>query len=250
MGGWSRRVSPLVPRRLKDAIKHEILGAPEPEDHFRICSPATAPELAHCLFELHRGGKLEGRAYYEFGLFRGYALWFVQDLIRRLGVADFHCHGFDSFAGLPKPEGVDEGAPWSEGDYAVSRERVERYLRQYGTDFSMVSLYEGFFSGDHFARLERRTAFSPAALVLVDCDLYASTVPVLRFIADHLADGAILLFDDYNCFGAADDRGQRRALREFLAGRHDIKATPLRAFGWHGQTFHIERITADHRPLP
>jgi hypothetical protein len=231
---------PVVPRSLKEAIKRSVYV---PEDiHFRICSPATAPELAHCLFELHRDGLLDGGSYYEFGIFRGYALWFVQDMVRRLGVSDFHCHGFDSFQGLPATSGIgDDGAPWSAGDYAVPKWQVEQYLREFNGDFSRISLHEGFFSDELFASLKEKVSFGRAPLVLVDCDLYASTVPVLKFVRDYLADGSIMLFDDYNCFNAADDRGQRRALREFLGENPNIRVEPLRTFGRYGQGFRIRR---------
>jgi O-methyltransferase len=237
-----RAIAPLVPKRLKQTIKQSICD--RPENYFRICSPATAPELAQCTFELQRDKLLEGRSYYEFGLFRGYALWFVQDMIRRFGISEFHCYGFDSFAGLPESTSIgDEGSTWSAGDYSVSREQVEKNLRDYNADLSRISLFEGFFSDELFGSFTKKVNFRTAALVLIDCDLYASTVPVLRFVADHLADGAIVLFDDYNCFKAADDRGQRRALREFLTEHPTLRFNPLRGFGWHGQGFRIDRIT-------
>ena len=165
-------------------------------------------------------------------------------MTKRLGVKDFHCYGFDSFQGLPAPQGVgDEGSPWQPGDFAVSKAQVESYLRSFNADFSRFSLHEGFFSNELFASLARTVSFRPAGLVLIDCDLYSSTVPVLRFLYEHLVDGTIVLFDDYNCFHRADDRGQRRALAEFLREHPDVRAVPLRAFGWHGQGFHF-RITA------
>jgi hypothetical protein len=165
-------------------------------------------------------------------------------MIKRLGVSAFHCYGFDSFAGLPDPVGVgDEGAPWSSGDYAVSKVQVEKYLRDFDADFSRISLHEGFFSDELFRSLSKKVNFRTSALVLIDCDLYASTVPVLNFVADHLADGTIVLFDDYNCFKAADDRGQRRALREFLSQHPKLQFQPLRGFGWHGQGFRVRQPT-------
>jgi O-methyltransferase len=231
----------MLPGPLKGAIKRNLGWTDSNRDvSFRICSPATPPELAQCVFELHQRGFLEGKDYYEFGLFRGYALWFVQDMVRRLDISDFHFHGFDSFAGLPEPVGIDKGE-WSAGQFAVSKEQVERYLTEYAADFSTISLHEGFFSDQLFADLKNRVSFRHAALILVDCDLYSSTVPVLHFIANYLVEGTILLFDDYNCFKAADDRGQRRALKEFLQKYPGIHVEPLRPFGCNGQGFHIKR---------
>lgn len=181
---------------------------------------------------------MEGRGYYEFGLFRGYSLWFVQEMVKRFNVSNFQCHGFDSFAGLPNPKGIDIGE-WNTGQYAVSKKQVENYLKEFRADFSMISLHEGYFSEEFFAGLLKTSKFPPAALILVDCDLYYSTVPVLRFVTNVISDGTIILFDDYNCFNASNDRGQRRALREFITENRNITLESLRPFGWHGQGFRI-----------
>ena len=82
----------------------------------------------------------------------------------------------------------------------------------------------------------------PVMLALIDCDLYSSTVSVLDFLDNLLQDGSILMFDDWNCFGKSDERGERRAFREFLA-RHPIwRADPFVSFGWHGQSFVLSQV--------
>jgi hypothetical protein len=48
-----RIVAPLLPKSLKEAIKRSICGPVVQDDYFRSCSPATAPELAYSIFELH-----------------------------------------------------------------------------------------------------------------------------------------------------------------------------------------------------
>ena len=55
-----------------------------------------------------------------------------------------------------------------------------------------------------------------AAVIYVDCDLYESTVPVLKFIKPFLQRGTIIVFDDWNCFHGDPDRGERRAFKEFM----------------------------------
>jgi hypothetical protein len=60
------------------------------------------------------------------------------------------------------------------------------------------------------------------------CDLYASTVPVLRFIRPMLTSGTILLLDNYDCFNASDERAKTGAEREFLGSEPGIRAEPLR----------------------
>jgi hypothetical protein len=53
-------------------------------------------------------------------------------------------------------------------------------------------------------------------MVHLDCDLYSSTVEVLDhlFTRGHVAEGAVLFFDDWNCNRSSPQFGQRRAWRE------------------------------------
>jgi hypothetical protein len=67
----------------------------------------------------------------------------------------------------------------------------------------------------------------PAEVVVIDCDLYVSTVPVLRFIKDRLQPGTVVLFDDWNGWSFSDEMGERRAFHEFLAENPEWTAEPL-----------------------
>jgi hypothetical protein len=67
-----------------------------------------------------------------------------------------------------------------------------------------------------------------AAVVLVDCDLYASAVPVLEFVAPLLQTGTILIFDEY--WNLGEDAGERRAHREFSERHPEIVSRPLSRF--------------------
>jgi O-methyltransferase len=176
--------------------------------------------------------------YYEFGLYRGYTFWYAQQAAGRAGLRTMRFLGFDSFAGLPDVEGQDRKAGiFIPGDYACTRNEVERQLTEHGFDWSRATLTEGFF--DVSLTPERKEALEarPAALVMVDCDLYQSTVPVLDFLADLLQDGTVVLFDDWYCFGEADDQGEPRAFREFLEEHGEWRADPLMDFPTYGKAF-------------
>ena len=75
------------------------------------------------------------------------------------------------------------------------------------------------------------------AIAWVDCDLYASTVPVLDFLTDRLAQGAILLFDDWFCFKGDPTVGEAKACAEWLERNPGITLIPWRQFNWAGQAF-------------
>jgi hypothetical protein len=180
--------------------------------------------------------------YYEFGLYRGYTFWYAQQAANRVGLSGMRFFGFDSFAGLPEVEGEDgQAAIFIPGDYACTKAEVERQVTEHGFDWTRAALTEGYFDASLTPETKRALGAGPAALVMVDCDLYQSTVPVLAFIADRLQDGTVVLFDDWYCFGGAADRGEPRAFREFLQRHPEWKAKPLMDFPAYGRAFVMRR---------
>ena len=176
--------------------------------------------------------------YYGFGLYRGYTFWHAQGAADGAGIEGMRFFGFDSFAGLPDVKGEDRRAGiFIPGDYACTREAVERELAVRGFDWSRGVLIEGYFDASLTESIKGDHRMGPAALVMIDCDLYQSTVPVLAFLADALQDGTIMLFDDWYCFGEAKDQGEPRAFNEFLTAHQEWRADDLMDFGIYGKAF-------------
>jgi hypothetical protein len=205
---------------------------------FVTMTPDTLPAITQALAAVRSEG-LQGD-YFEFGLFRGFTFLHAQKEARRLGLRDIHFYGFDSFAGLPEIDEIDGAAGiWNPGDYACDRAQVETYLRKYGAREADYTLVEGFYDQSLTPDLRDRLQPRRAAVALIDCDLYASTVPVLDWLTDLLQPDSVLLFDDWNCADADDEMGERRAFGEFLAAHPKWTAEPWFAFGWHGQAFRL-----------
>jgi len=180
--------------------------------------------------------------YYEFGLYRGYTFWYAQQAADRVGLTSMRFFGFDSFAGLPEVQGADKKAGiFIPGDYVCTRPDVEQQLTEHGFDWSRAALTEGFFEVSLTPETRQALGAGPAALVMVDCDLYQSTVPVLAFLADLMQDGTIVLFDDWYCFGEADDKGEPRAFREFCQIHPHWRAEWLMDFPTYGKAFVMRR---------
>ena len=76
---------------------------------------------------------------------------------------------------------------------------------------------EGWYSDVLNDSLPGQIGLSKVAIALVDCDLYASTILALDFLASLLVDGAIIIFDDWFLFRGHPDLGPRRAFREWQA---------------------------------
>jgi len=133
----------------------------------------------------------------------------------------------DSFKGLPEAEAeADRSAPhvragvWAAATCrgispALLAKKVARHLPR-----ARSRVVEGWFS-DTVPQLPAATRF---ACIHVDCDLYASTVDALGplFARDQVADGAVILFDDWNCNRASPLYGQRKAWNELVL-RHRIR---------------------------
>jgi hypothetical protein len=183
--------------------------------------------------------------YYEFGLFRGGAFAAAQDVCRELGLRVPRFWGFDSFQGLPPVEGVDETDDlFYEGQYAASKEEVERNLSRRGVDWDRTTLIEGFFSESLTEETKRRHHFRRVGVALVDCDLYSSTVEVLDWLAGYLDEGSILLFDDWDSFGGRSDLGQKKAFGDFLDAHPELRAEDLLTYEYHGRGFVLRRVSA------
>ena len=184
--------------------------------------------------------------YYEFGLYRGYTFWAAQDAANRVGLRTMRFFGFDSFEGLPTVEGADgDAAIFIPGDYSCTKTEVANHLTEHGFDWSRGHLIEGFFDESLNDALRSDLSMAPAAAVMIDCDLYQSTVPVLSFIEPLLQQGTVLVFDDWHCFGGGDDRGEPRAFAEFLARHPRWRAEVLTDYPTYGRVFMIHETVPE-----
>src|SRR5262245_38206679 len=73
----------------------------------------------------------EASDYLEFGVFRGFTLWYAQALARARGIQDMRFFGFDSFQGLPSVEDDNSRREFQAGSYRSPRAEVELFLDQY-----------------------------------------------------------------------------------------------------------------------
>ena len=134
---------------------------------------------------------------------------------------------FDSFEGLPvATDPVDLDSPyvvsrrWHEGRFADlgMSELVAMCEKFIGNE--QIHPFEGWFSKT-LPTLAPGTKF---AMVHLDCDLYSSTFEVLDYLIlhEHLSDGTLLLFDDWNCNRASPRFGQRKAWSDIVE-KHDFE---------------------------
>jgi O-methyltransferase len=212
---------------------------------FYTLSPGLPKALQAAMAELEADGLMHRTDYYEFGVFRGYALYTAQLAARELGADSMRFYGFDSFKGLPAVPAPDaNGSMFFSGQFSCSRVFVEDALRKNGADLSSITLVEGFFEDSLTPELRTQHPFRPVGVAVIDCDLYASTVPVLSWLDDLLQPGSILMMDDWRAFGDRADKGQQRALNEWLERHTDFALEDMFDFETHGRAFRVREAEA------
>ncbi|RME45281.1 MAG: hypothetical protein D6791_11150 [Chloroflexi bacterium] len=217
----ARFAYPLLNRLVEEAA--EAFGSEQ--------RPAYTWGVAHGAYLAHNLGT-ERISVLELGVAGGKGLVALEHAAewveQALGVA-VEVHGFDTGAGLPKPEDYrDLPNLWTEGAFPMDVEALQARLRR-------ASLHLGLVRDTIPAFLETRPA--PIAFISFDLDLYSSTVDALRLLE---ADPALLLprihcyLDDILGFTFADFNGERLAIREFNQTHTWRKVSPI-----YGTRFYV-----------
>lgn len=185
------------------------------------------------------GAQIEGD-YMEFGVYRGdtfsHAYGWMSPHFK-----DMRFVAFDSFEGLPKPDGLDTAGGYSshffENQFACSEDAFIANIRSKGVDLGKVDVVRGWF--DEALVSERAASIGKVAVAWIDCDLYESTVPVLKYLTRRLQVGTVVIFDDWRCYRNHPEFGEQRACHEWLQENPNIRLAELYSFGWNGIAFTV-----------
>ncbi|MBK7422030.1 MAG: class I SAM-dependent methyltransferase [Propionivibrio sp.] len=180
--------------------------------------------------------------YLEFGVYQGatfsHAFQWISPHFK-----DMKFWAFDSFEGLPKPQGLDSANGYAgnfhEKEFSCSKEEFTRSIHAKGVDLGKVTMVKGWFSETLTPQHAQEYAIKRIAMAWIDCDLYESTVPVLDFITPYLVVGTVIVFDDWRCFRNHPDFGEQRACREWLETNKQIQLAELFSYGCCGMVFTV-----------
>lgn len=190
-------------------------------------------------FEFVKVNQVRGD-YMEFGLWQGRTFLHARRMKKLHRVPNMHLWGFDSFEGLPPVEKIP-GEIWHGGQFACSLPQFRKILATNSVAPDEYTLVEGYYDRSLNAALHERLKGRTAAIVYIDCDLYESTVPVLRFIEPYLTSGTVVCFDDFYCYAGRPDQGEQLALREFLAAHPELEFQRYLTYCPVGQSFIVHR---------
>lgn len=155
--------------------------------------------------------------YLEFGVFRGTSLLCMHRALQKMNIHTIRSFGFDSFEGLP--EVTDPGdRVWHKGQFKFPLEETRKNLDDAQVDWSRTFLIKGFFTDTLNAALIRQYKIKNAAIIMIDCDMYASAKEALNFCAPLIQKEAIIFFDDWTSTHdlAKKNVGEKQAFDEFL----------------------------------
>ena len=180
--------------------------------------------------------------YMEFGVLNGEGMI---DAYRQFRGIFSHFYGFDSFEGLPELSSDDQRAAnlspiFHKGNFASMQYEFVRQaiLSSCRMEAEELSLIKGFYN-------ESLPAFDKESLkvhgipnvIYIDCDLYSSTLDVLRFIDDLIVTGTWILFDDYWFYRGSPHEGEQKAIREWTENHARIGLQPYCNFEGWGRAF-------------
>lgn len=152
----------------------------------------TARELL--IAALQKSSLIGDRLALEFGVFQGNSINLIAEQLQST------VHGFDSFEGLPEAW----RSHFDKGHFAVNGLPKVR---------DNVELFKGWFNDTLPIFLREHTG--DVGFLHVDCDLYSSTVTVLKFLAPRLKPGAVIVFDEYFNYPGWRE-GEFKAFQEFI----------------------------------
>ncbi len=141
-------------------------------------------------------------------------------------------HGLDTFEGMP--ENNEEFFVFNKGNFEASFDEVNSRVNSLS---EKVYLYKGLFS-ETANQFKDNISDRKISIANIDCDIYSSTIDSLNIINDYLQVGSIILLDDYNSFNADNNKGQRKAIKEFKNNSKWL-LEPFFSYMFSGQSFLI-----------
>ena len=185
-------------------------------------------------------------AYLEFGVAHGHSMRSAQiaeatSYSEKLGIKRVrrNLYGFDTFEKFIGDAVLDAHPTWNGDLFNVPVEKVRRRFRNaknvkfskldVNTLVSNKELDYGYFE-----------IYEKASIILFDMDLYGPTRSALEWSAGLLQQGTFLIFDEYFAFAGNQQKGEARALKEFLDKHPEFSVREFDNYGAGGKIFILD----------
>jgi hypothetical protein len=131
--------------------------------------------------------------------------------------AYWRLHGFDSFEGLPASADAADAHPYAGAGSYKSRgiDYVASRLEAAGVPRDRFTLTKGYFEHTLTKEVFDRIGLEVTTFLHIDCDLYTSTLEVLRRMEPLMKNGTLLFVDDIDYFQYNPHKGNLTAIATF-----------------------------------
>lgn len=228
---YRRYLKVFLPKRVVRWIRStsESLN-PTPLVDVKRLQPKLKEACEHITHEI---GAEKFGDYLEFGVCHGTSLACMFEVLENHGLNHVRLFGFDSFEGLPRVAAIDTSNYWQPGDFASSLEYTSRRLTRKGVDWNRTFLVKGWYADTLTPTLIEQHEIRKASIIMVDCDLYSSTLDSLNFCSRLIKDTSVVIFDDW----CEEDKGEKKAFREFLENNPHLESRALGEYKPAGKLF-------------
>lgn len=176
--------------------------------------------------------------YLEFGVSHGTSLTCMHRALKELNLDKVRIFGFDSFEGLPDNAKLEGNKYFVPGAFKSSIEKTKHFLSDNGIDWKKTFLIKGWYSDTLTEELKQKHNITKASVIMIDVDIYSSSVEALNFCKSLIKDTSIIFFDDWYTFGYAEKNlGEKKAFYEFLKDNPQFKVEDLGDYSLKGVTY-------------
>ncbi len=196
----------------------------------------TYPGMFEVAEKWIRSLRCEKPSYVEFGTLEGRTMSLAWQFLNE--IPNFHFVAFDSFAGIAQPM-EDEAWLFPEGSFYANRATFEHNMAVCGVDPARLQIVQGDICETAKPDSSEMVGvdLGQPTLINIDVDVYAPSRQALELLTPHLVQGSLIIFDDYDAFGADPTMGERLALTEWVEAHTDIEVEPYRNYGTYGRSF-------------
>jgi hypothetical protein len=177
--------------------------------------------------------------YLEFGVCHGTSMSCMHRVLNKLDLGDVRMFGFDSFEGLPEVA-AEESNQWVPGEFAAPIEETRAYLTERGVDWNKTFLVKGWYAETLTPELVETHHIEKASLIMVDCDIYASSKEALEFCKPLIKDKSVVFFDDWR---STSQMGEEMAFNEFLEENPHFRVERFGSYKPNGEIYLIENTS-------
>lgn len=174
----------------------------------------------------------------EFGTNEGYAFRKMLYAVKHLGLSDrVTVHGFDTFEGMPEPEGekdlnmVTGKDEWGAGQFRGAFDELSAYCDEHYPNYK---LHRGLFNETLTNEFLESLKESQPILVWIDSDFYSSGRDVMERLIPYLPTGCVVYFDEPDFNFHSRLTGEARIIHEINQGKFgdDIELVLDRKLSW------------------